>query len=61
MPTASATSAFACWAAAGEIRIAGDAIVADTGEPDPVHPGAEEHPIADLPHDALVFLLGSRY
>ncbi len=48
-------------APAGEIRIAGDAIVADSGKPDPVHVGAEEHPIADLPHDALVFLLPSRY
>jgi transglutaminase-like putative cysteine protease len=48
-------------APAGEIRIAGDAIVADSGLPDPVDPGAEEHAVADLPHDALVFLLGSRY
>jgi transglutaminase-like putative cysteine protease len=48
-------------APAGEIRIAGDAIVADSGEPDHVDLGAEEHAIADLPQDALVFLLGSRY
>jgi transglutaminase-like putative cysteine protease len=48
-------------APAGEIRIAGDAIIADSGKPDPVDSGAEEHPIADLPHDALVYLLGSRY
>ena len=48
-------------APAGEIRIAGDAIVADSGLPDPVDLGAEEHAVADLPHDALVFLLGSRY
>ena len=48
-------------APAGEIRIAGDAIVADRGRPDSVDPGAEEHAVADLPHDALVFLLASRY
>ncbi len=48
-------------APAGEIRVAGDAIVADSGEPDRVDLGAEEHLVADLPHDALVFLLGSRY
>jgi hypothetical protein len=48
-------------APAGELRIAGDAIVADSGRPDPVDPGAEEHAVADLPHDALVFLLASRY
>jgi transglutaminase-like putative cysteine protease len=45
----------------GEIRVAGDAIVADSGEPDHVDIGAEEHLVADLPQDALVFLLGSRY
>jgi len=48
-------------APAGELRIAGDAVVADSGRPDPVDPGAEEHAVADLPHDALVFLLASRY
>jgi transglutaminase-like putative cysteine protease len=48
-------------APAGEIRIAADAVVFDTGEPDPVELAAQEHAIADLPHDALVFLLGSRY
>jgi transglutaminase-like putative cysteine protease len=48
-------------APAGEIRIATDATVSDTGKPDPVVLGAEEHAVADLPHDALVYLLGSRY
>ncbi len=48
-------------APAGEIRLFGDAIVADSGRPDPVDPGAEEHAVADLPHDALGFLLASRY
>jgi transglutaminase-like putative cysteine protease len=45
----------------GEFRVANDAIVFDRGEPDPVEPGAEEHAISDLPHDTLVYLLGSRY
>jgi transglutaminase-like putative cysteine protease len=48
-------------APAGEIRITADAIVSDSGKPDPVDLAAGEHAIADLPHDALVFLLGSRY
>jgi len=30
-------------APAGEIRLSGDAIIADSGRPDPVDPGAEEH------------------
>ncbi len=48
-------------APAGEIRIAADAIVSDSGKPDPVDVTAQEHAVADLPHDALMFLLGSRY
>ena len=48
-------------APAGELRVAADAIVSDTGKPDLVDPSAEEHAIADLPHDALIYLLGSRY
>jgi transglutaminase-like putative cysteine protease len=45
----------------GELRVANDAIVSDSGKPDPVEAGAEEHAVADLPHDALVYLLASRY
>jgi transglutaminase-like putative cysteine protease len=48
-------------APAGRLRLSTDAIVRDTGEPDPVVASAQQHPIADLPHDSLVFLLGSRY
>jgi transglutaminase-like putative cysteine protease len=36
-------------------------IVSDTGEPDRVASGAQQHSVEDLPDDALVFLLGSRY
>jgi transglutaminase-like putative cysteine protease len=45
----------------GELRIACDTIVADSGKPDRVDLAAEQHAVADLPHDALVYLLASRY
>jgi transglutaminase-like putative cysteine protease len=33
----------------------------DSGEPDPVVPDAPQVPVADLPDEVLVYLLGSRY
>jgi transglutaminase-like putative cysteine protease len=48
-------------APAGDIRIVTDTLVADSGLPDPVVPEARQHAIAELPHDALVFLMASRY
>jgi transglutaminase-like putative cysteine protease len=45
----------------GDIHIASDAVVRDSGLPDPVDPGAVQHPVEDLPADTLVYLLGSRY
>jgi transglutaminase-like putative cysteine protease len=48
-------------APAGSFRITADALIRDSGEPDPVVPGALQHAVQDLPGDALVFLLGSRY
>ena len=48
-------------APAGRIRLFAEGVVNDTGEPDPVAPGAVQHTIPDLPDDTLVFLLGSRY
>ena len=45
----------------GELRLSTDALVADTGLPDVVEPFARQHEVAELPHDALMFLLGSRY
>ena len=45
----------------GRTRISADAIVNDSGSPDPVVPGAEQSPVSDLPEEALLFLLGSRY
>ncbi|MDT8853959.1 transglutaminase family protein [Paracoccaceae bacterium Fryx2] len=48
-------------APAGAFRITGDGIVADDGMRDPADLAAVETPIADLPDDVLIYLLGSRY
>ena len=48
-------------APAGQLTISTDALIADSGLPDAVEPAARQHEIAELPHDTLVFLLGSRY
>ncbi len=45
----------------GEIRISADAVVNDTGQPDPVVASAQQHPVPELPEETLAFLLGSRY
>jgi transglutaminase-like putative cysteine protease len=45
----------------GRTRITSTAIVADSGKPDIVAAGAHQHPIEELPEEALVFLLASRY
>ena len=45
----------------GNVRIFADALLRDTGQPDPVVADAEQSPIELLPADSLVFLLGSRY
>jgi transglutaminase-like putative cysteine protease len=48
-------------APAGGIRLAADGLIRDTGVPEPVFAYAQEHPVESLPHEALVYLLGSRY
>ncbi len=48
-------------APAGQIRLSAGGIVNDTGEPDAVAYGAQQHAVQDLPDETLVFLLGSRY
>ena len=48
-------------APAGLLRISTQFVVGDPGTPDAVVPDAAQHPIQDLPEDALVYLLGSRY
>lgn len=45
----------------GTTTIRTEFVIADSGLPDVVAPGAQEHAINDLPEDTLVFLLGSRY
>jgi transglutaminase-like putative cysteine protease len=45
----------------GPLTISADMIVSDSGTPDFVDPDAPQHPIEELPDDALVFLLASRY
>jgi transglutaminase-like putative cysteine protease len=45
----------------GELQVSADGIVADTGLPDAVDPAARQHEVTELPHDTLVYLLGSRY
>ena len=48
-------------APAGRVIMTADFLVRDDGKPDATEPNAEQHALADLPVDTLVFLLGSRY
>ena len=48
-------------APAGRFRIASNAVVRDSGKPDTAVKDAQQHSIEDLPEEALVFLLASRY
>jgi transglutaminase-like putative cysteine protease len=48
-------------APAGGIRLTADALIRDSGLPEPAIPDAQEHPVESLPHEALVYLLASRY
>ncbi len=48
-------------APAGRLQLSADAVIADSGLPDKTAPEAREVPIAELPTEVLVFLLGSRY
>jgi transglutaminase-like putative cysteine protease len=45
----------------GRTQLSASGIVKDTGEPDVVAITAQQHAVDDLPDEALVFLLGSRY
>lgn len=47
--------------AAGDTRIFSSALIEDSGEPDAVVGDAVQHPVKDLPDEALQFLLASRY
>ena len=48
-------------APAGDLQIWGDATIEVDGAHDPQETAAMETPIADVPDDCLVYLLGSRY
>jgi len=66
MPVSAYRDGFGNWctrivAPPGRTRVFADVVVNDTGAPDPVFPFAHQHEVADLPEEALVFLLGSRY
>jgi transglutaminase-like putative cysteine protease len=45
----------------GETRIFTTTVINDTGQPDVVDWSAEQVPVEDLPEEALMYLLGSRY
>jgi transglutaminase-like putative cysteine protease len=45
----------------GTLRLKNDFFFEDPGLPDPASPYALAHPIAELPHEVLRFLLSSRY
>jgi len=48
-------------APAGDLSLWGDGTIEDSGALDPVLLGAAEVPVAALPDDCLIYLLGSRY
>jgi transglutaminase-like putative cysteine protease len=48
-------------APSGDLTITSDAIVEDSGTPDPIEPDAKEVPVEQLPDETIQFLLGSRY
>ncbi|MCC6136608.1 MAG: transglutaminase family protein [Candidatus Contendobacter sp.] len=66
VPMTAYRDAFGNWcsrivAPKGEIRISADAVVNDSGQPDPVVASAQQHLVPELPEETLMFLLGSRY
>ena len=48
-------------APAGTIHVSSNSLVYDSGLLDPFVPEARQTPVDSLPHDTLMFLLGSRY
>lgn len=48
-------------APAGDFTLTSDATIRSGDLPDPVYPAAREVPVADLPDECLVYLMGSRY
>ncbi len=48
-------------APAGDFSMTIGGIIEDSGDPDPIERSLPEVPVAELPDDVLVYLLGSRY
>ena len=48
-------------APAGDLQLWGDGVVSDSGNHDPVIADAAETPVASLPDECIVFMMGSRY
>ncbi len=66
VPISSYRDGFGNWcnrlvAPSGTIRISSRGVVNDSGMLDPTVADAQEHAVEQLPEEALVFLLGSRY
>jgi transglutaminase-like putative cysteine protease len=66
VPISSYRDGFGNWcgrivAPAGRVTISTDAVVSDSGLPDPAEPRAAQVPVENLPEEALVFLLPSRF
>jgi transglutaminase-like putative cysteine protease len=45
----------------GGLTLSCDFTLEDSGQPDPIARDAIQHPVAELPDDVLIYLLGSRY
>ena len=45
----------------GDLTLWSDSIIEDTGAVDAFAPDAQQHAVADLPDDCLIYLMGSRY
>ena len=48
-------------APAGKLRVTHDTVIRDSGKPDEIGLNAVQHPVEQLPHEVLPFLMGSRY
>ena len=46
---------------AGRTVLSANFSIRDSGLPDPIAPDAIQHPVENLPHEAIVYLLASRY
>jgi transglutaminase-like putative cysteine protease len=66
VPVASYRDGFGNWctrlvAPQGRLSLTADAVVNDSGLPEPIVPGAWQVDVPNLPEETLVYLLGSRY